>query len=79
MLLQQYITHTDISYHMHEYTLADAEKGRRTGETVLDLRIGAHQDPGIRRANRGLSALWAFPSLRPPAYIHAYDKRCRYG
>ena len=49
MLLQQNINHTDISYHMHEYTLADAEKGRPTGQTVLDLRIGAHQDPGIRR------------------------------
>ena len=52
MLLQQNITHTDISYHMHEYTLADAEKGMRTGQTVLDLRIGAHQDPGIRRRYR---------------------------
>ncbi|TMD44035.1 MAG: hypothetical protein E6I93_19035 [Chloroflexi bacterium] len=52
MLLQQNINHTDISYHMHEYTLADAEKGRPTGQTVLDLRIGAHQDPGIRRRYR---------------------------
>jgi serine/threonine protein phosphatase PrpC len=52
MFLQQDIDHTDISYHMHEYTLADAEKRRRTGQTVLDLRIGAHQDPGIRRRHR---------------------------
>ena len=52
MLMQQNINHTDISYHMHEYILADAEKGRRTGQTVLDLRVGAHQDPGIRRRYR---------------------------
>ena len=52
MLLQQNINHTDISYHMHEYTLADVEKGRRTGQIVLDLRIGARQDPGIRRRYR---------------------------
>ena len=52
MLMQQNINHTDISYHRHEYTLADAEKGRRTGQTVLDLRVGAHQDPGIRRRYR---------------------------
>src|ERR1700730_668105 len=52
MLLQQDIDHTDISYHMYEFTLADVEKRRRAGQTVLDLRIGAHQDPGIRRRHR---------------------------
>ena len=52
MLLQQDIDHTDISYHMYEYTLADAEKRRRIGQTVLDLRIGAHQNPGIRRRHK---------------------------
>ena len=40
------------SHHARMHTLAGAGKGVITGQSVLALQVGSHQDPGIRRKHR---------------------------
>ena len=52
MLLQEVDDHTNTHDYGHVRTLMGAEKAGHAGQPILELRVGAQQDPGIRRRHR---------------------------